>query len=84
MFFSSDVQAHGVLEADSYIEYSSDQLGEAAHCHGAAECVVTVFLETVSNRNAAKKLKSQYILVTKSTLIGLNSGREPPIPIIFF
>ena len=83
MLVSSDANARGVLGVESYTEYSSDQSVDTAHCHGAAECVVTVFLETVSNRKASTKLKSQYILVKKSTLTGLNSAREPPIPIFF-
>lgn len=78
----NEAAAHSSLISDSVAEVQVDEQDSEAHCHGAIECVVTLYLQTTFEYPHSDDPVSQHGTLADVGYAGIKLGREPPIPIV--
>lgn len=80
----TDAAAHTLPNNDPPMEFALDDGSDGdAHCHGAIECVVTLFLENSLDGKSNTKPTAEFVAFTADSLVSVSLGRDPPIPILF-
>ena len=82
-FGAGDALAHTSLDAEPAVELAETDHELDAHCHGAVECVLTLFVETLKEKVVDPAPKGGQNTFPEDSLVGISLGRDPPIPILF-
>lgn len=77
----TDAAAHSSLTPDPVAEVHLAGPDGEAHCHGAIECVVTLYLQDTFEHPPTDKPASQQDTLAGANLVGVKLGRDPPVPI---
>ena len=77
----TDARAHSSLDVDPVVELLSDDQDAEDHCHGAIECVVTLYLQETIDYSSSGNWAVKQLTLTGQNLAGVKLGRDPPVPI---
>lgn len=77
----SEAVAHTSPKAEMIVELHGEASEGQAHCHGAIECVVTLFLQDARSRSRSSSPREYYFPSVGRSLSGVSIGHDPPIPI---